>query len=269
MNQDEEKKKEVISKMLAGWFGKWADAEPTKPTQSSNNGWISTTEQLPKPDTLVIIAVDLGLDTPKICLGSYAKDDTPITDDEGNTYSHSHWWNDDNDDFMWEFGEVKYWQPLPEFPHYPLTTVTPTNKGVKQMTKLLTPQEVLQALLNGKAVEYRVYDETDTDPDKWWDRLYVDDYPISCLLNGEYQFQLAQEMITIGNVSFPKAYQGEMEYGRTYYVPSVNSVELYSALEWEDNLTDGKYLSSGMLHLSKANAIAHAEALIRLSGGEI
>ncbi|TWV81542.1 DUF551 domain-containing protein [Moraxella sp. VT-16-12] len=116
MNQDDEKKKEAVSNMLAGWFGKWADAEPTKQTQSSNNGWIGTAKQLPKPDQLVIIAVDLGLDTPKICLGSYAKDDTPITDDEGNTYSYSHWWNDENDDFMWEFGEVKYWQPLPEPP---------------------------------------------------------------------------------------------------------------------------------------------------------
>lgn len=86
---------------------------------------------------------------------------------------------------------------------------------------------------------------------------------------GKYQFRLAQEMITIGNVSFPKAYQGEMEYGRTYYVPSASNENLYSALEWEDDLTDCRYLSSGMLHLSKANAIAHAEALIRLSGGKI
>lgn len=78
-------------------------------------GWFSTTKQLPKPNQLVIIAVDLGLDTPKICLGSYIKDDTPITDD-GNTYSCSHWWNDENDDFMWEFKEVKYWQWLPELP---------------------------------------------------------------------------------------------------------------------------------------------------------
>lgn len=137
------------------------------------------------------------------------------------------------------------------------------------MTNLLTPQEALQALIDGKDVEYKVRDEADTDPDKWWDYLHTDSYPISYLLSGKYQFRLAQEIITIGNVSFPKAYQGEMEYGRTYYVPSVNSVDLYSALEWEDDLTDCRYLSSGMLHLSKANAIAHAEALIRLSGGEI
>lgn len=81
-----------------------------------NNGWISTSVQLPKPNQLVIIAVDLGLDAPKICLGSYAKDDTPITDDEGNTYPHIHWWNNDNGDFMWEFEEVKYWQALPKPP---------------------------------------------------------------------------------------------------------------------------------------------------------
>ena len=80
-----------------------------------SDGWFSTTKQLPKPNQLVIIAVDLGLDTPKICLGSYIKDDTPITDD-GNTYSCSHWWNDDDGNYMWEFKEVKYWQWLPELP---------------------------------------------------------------------------------------------------------------------------------------------------------
>lgn len=58
MNQDDEKKKEVISNMLAGWFGKWADAEPTKQTQSSNNGWISVDDKLPPNNTPVLIYLD-------------------------------------------------------------------------------------------------------------------------------------------------------------------------------------------------------------------
>lgn len=46
----------------------------------------------------------------------YSVDDSPDIDDDGKEYQYSHWFSDEFGDFMWEFDEIKYWQPLPKPP---------------------------------------------------------------------------------------------------------------------------------------------------------
>lgn len=133
------------------------------------------------------------------------------------------------------------------------------------MANLLTPQQALQALFDGKDVEYRFYDEVATDNE--WGYFYMGSSPVSWLLDGDHQFRLAQEIIRIGDVSFPKPYQGEMEYGTVYYYPMLGYKAMYKDTAWTGDEYDELVMSRGMLHLSKENAIAHAKALIRLSGG--
>lgn len=82
---------------------------------------------------------------------------------------------------------------------------------------------------------------------------------------------LTQEMIKIGDVSFPKPHIGKMERGDVYYLADTTDPLLYYKSFWgdvpTDISTDVRWMNAGILHLSKENAIAHAKALIKLSGG--
>lgn len=94
MNQNDEKKKEAVRNMLAGWFGSWMDAEPTKQTQSSNHGWISVDDKLPPTYLPVLVTMTDG----KVWQGF-------LNDDEWYVYG----WN--KNPFT-----ITHWQPLPEPP---------------------------------------------------------------------------------------------------------------------------------------------------------
>lgn len=131
------------------------------------------------------------------------------------------------------------------------------------MNELLTPQEVLQALIDGKKIEVR-----SEIHDVWWEfdprRFCVD-----TLLNEEVKFRMPQETITVGDVSFPKPYHGEMLYKQEYYYPIMDYASLFGSNTWENDRADLFLMKKGLVHLTKENAIAHAKALIKLSGGEI
>ena len=130
------------------------------------------------------------------------------------------------------------------------------------MTKLLTPQEVLQALIDGQEVEYH-------NCIGGWRNLLLNTSCISLLTNKSVQFRLAQETITVGDVSFPKPYQGQMEQHQIYYYAIMDFTSLFDSKVWENDTADLSLMKKGLVHLTKENAIAHAKALIKLSGGEI
>lgn len=128
--------------------------------------------------------------------------------------------------------------------------------------KLLTPEEVLQAIKDGKPVEIKVGNTK-------WEILKTYQHNIACLLNEANQFRLAQEMITIGDVEFPKPITEKLEPASRYYIADPTSDILYSEVIWRNDEYDLHYLSVGVVHLIKENAIAHAKALIKLSGGSV
>lgn len=78
-----------------------------------NNGWIGIDDALLKEyaNKEILIYTCGG-----ISKAIYSVDDSPFIDDDGKEYQYSHWFSDQFGDFMWEFNEVKYWQPLPEPP---------------------------------------------------------------------------------------------------------------------------------------------------------
>lgn len=206
-----------------------------------SGGWISVDDELPKSNgDFYLVFTDKGS----------TKECRYYCDKWVTTYCNNE--------------KVTHWQPLPEFPHYSLATVIPTsNKGVKPMTELLTPQEVLQALIDGQDIEF-----IEQDSDEWYE--FNKYFGIKYLYEESLSFRLMpkkQEMITIGDVSFPKPYQGEMEYNEVYHVPRIDYKSLYNSTRWDGGAEDRMMMSRGLLHLTKENAIAHAKALIRLSGG--
>lgn len=131
------------------------------------------------------------------------------------------------------------------------------------MSKLLTPTEVVQALMGGKEIE-----ELSPGGSKWYKVRHLGILSVSTLINPDCKFRLAQEMITVGDVSFPKPESTAPEVGTKYYIPYLDSGEPYIYFIWHGIDLDLRMLKSGVVHLTKENAIAHAKALIKLSGGE-
>lgn len=123
----------------------------------------------------------------------------------------------------------------------------------------MKPIEVLEALKLGKDIEYSYLGGD------WVSYNQVS--PVGALTSGEYSFRI-REMITIGNVSFPKPVTKKPKFDSKYYTPSLGDrSKLYIELTWEDDSIDNASFEQGLAHLSKDNAIAHAKALIEISGG--
>ena len=134
------------------------------------------------------------------------------------------------------------------------------------MSKLLTPQETLQAIAEGKKLEYSW---GGTDHWQYFNHL-ENRLTIESIFGGRCFFRLFQEMITVGDVSFPKPESEPPELGTEYWVAEA-SYEYYATtipILWGDDSHDRIYLKRGFVHLSKENAIAHSKALIKLSGGD-
>lgn len=81
---------------------------------SKNNDWICVDDELLKQyaNKEILIYTAWG----NIKKAIYSLDNSPYIDDNGKEYQYSHWFSDEFGDFMWEFDEVKYWQPLPKDP---------------------------------------------------------------------------------------------------------------------------------------------------------
>lgn len=79
----------------------------------TNNGWISTDDELLKQYANKEILIYV-CDTVKKTI--YSVDGSHYIDDDGKEYQYVHWFSDEFGNFMWEFDEVKYWQPLPQPP---------------------------------------------------------------------------------------------------------------------------------------------------------
>lgn len=132
------------------------------------------------------------------------------------------------------------------------------------MKLLLTPAEVVQAIQDGRRVEFRYPNNDIWHELKTWKNLSLD-----MLLNSAWQFRLAQEMVVVGDVSFPKSELEPLKDDDEYWVADPTSIHYALSSQWAGDKLDKWALSRGLLHKSKENAIAHAKALIKLSEGEI
>lgn len=139
-------------------------------------------------------------------------------------------------------------------------------EAVKELSKLeyihLKPFEVIELYKQGTPLEY-CYKDTDE-----WTEL-SGDMPLNelCHHKNTYRIKVAK-YITFNDVSFPKPETEKPNRYTRYYIPLLgDSGKLYTKFSWADGSVDNTFLSQGLVHLSKDNAIAHAKALIEISGG--
>lgn len=77
----------------------------------------------------------------------------------------------------------------------------------------------------------------------------------------------APELIQIGGIHVPKPLMTPPPIGTRYWRVVIDDVPLTDGLTWDGCEYDKIILNRRMLHLTKENAVAHAKALIKVSGG--
>lgn len=127
--------------------------------------------------------------------------------------------------------------------------------------KSLTPQEAVQAFLDGLPVQLK------RKTNKDWHTINSNN-KLEIFFNDEYEFRIYHEMVTIGGISFPKPICKAPKDGVYVYITQAGCDRYCDHYKW--NSDQGFlyiFLKRGLLHLTKENAVAHAKALIQLSGG--
>lgn len=121
-------------------------------------------------------------------------------------------------------------------------------------------KDVKLAWAKGETVQYRFKGDDD-----WSDWLPKASIHIG---RGE-EWRVKPKTITIGTMEVPAPATMPLKYGTPYWIPLLFRRELYTKTLWTDNKWDELAIKHGMIHLSKENAIAHAKALILVSGGKL
>lgn len=135
---------------------------------------------------------------------------------------------------------------------------------MKDQNPTLTAIEAVQALINGKEIEIK------HKSNKHWEEYNPLEFLGVVFINGEYDFRLSSiEFITIGDVTFPKPETVEPKFNQEYWFITDLSNATVKSDYWVGASREEELLKKGLVHLCEQNAIAHAEALIKLSGGVI
>ena len=79
----------------------------------------------------------------------------------------------------------------------------------------------------------------------------------------------APETIQIGGIHVPKPLMTPPPLGTRYWCAMMDEDAMTYAFTWSGDRYDELALKRGMLHLTEENAVAHAKALIKASGGRV
>lgn len=86
-----------------------------------------------------------------------------------------------------------------------------------------------------------------------------------------FEYRIRPRTIRIGDIDVPEPVRDmrAMHLGQTYWVFDRLEDSFVTDYEWENDKYDIAMLSAGLVHLTKEAAIAHAKALILVSGGKV
>lgn len=86
----------------------------------------------------------------------------------------------------------------------------------------------------------------------------------------DYQYRRKPRFIEINGHQVPEPVRKESQVSSLYYYPAPSIPELHCCIAWMEGDTDDLHrLSSGLVHLTREAAIAHAKALLSFTAKEV
>lgn len=129
---------------------------------------------------------------------------------------------------------------------------------------MLNHKEVLEALLAGKVL--RDIHDNDVLVFMGTDSVLYDEEGTKYDNLPLHDWELIPETININGIDVPKPESKELICNTLYYIPKPEYKALYTSSCWNNHRIDKLRLERGLIHLTKENAIAHAKAIISLTG---
>lgn len=121
-------------------------------------------------------------------------------------------------------------------------------------------KSLLQALIDDKQLE-RIYSDGDWAPVST---------PLLALYNVPHKnLRVKQPTIRIGELDVPEPLRVAPTKNTEYWIAKAANASLTYQSEWVNDNSDILWLNRGLVHLSEEAAVAHAKALIAVSGGTV
>ena len=117
----------------------------------------------------------------------------------------------------------------------------------------------MRAALEGKKIQWR---NRNSCPDNWF---YADDFDKDAVFLTQpdvYEVRIKPDVIVVNGIEVPAPERVRPRLRTTYYVPSLVSQEYVIQYEWCEVDRDDMHLSREVVHLEKANAVAHSKAML-------
>lgn len=85
----------------------------------------------------------------------------------------------------------------------------------------------------------------------------------------DVEYHRKPRTININGVEVPEPEKEFLEEGKKYWLAIPTDLDLARKIIWKGDKYDLLWLERGFIHRTKEDAVAHAEALIEASGGEV
>lgn len=82
-----------------------------------------------------------------------------------------------------------------------------------------------------------------------------------------FNYRIKPKTIRIGEIDVPEPVRVALKRGDIYFVAQLTPIRISEEFSWGDDSTDKRFLSRGLIHLTREAAELHARALILVSGG--
>lgn len=121
--------------------------------------------------------------------------------------------------------------------------------------------QALRWIADGEKVQARYKDKRFGSFPSDFDSAYV-----GRMLEGDdgWEFSLKPRTITVNGREVPEPVREPLSIGSKYFVPCVDTEELYLSGSWSGYDVSFRRLKYGLVHLTKEAAIAHAKAMLNI-----
>lgn len=100
--------------------------------------------------------------------------------------------------------------------------------------------------------------------------VWVNAYDYNPLGYPEYEWRIKPRTIIIGDMEVPEPMRVAPEYNTKFWVVvGLTGLDFILPMEWKGTESEVRWIERGIAHKTEEAAIAHAKALIKISGGNV
>lgn len=94
------------------------------------------------------------------------------------------------------------------------------------------------------------------------DWLPLEQYSLWIMCPDDWKIRRKQKFIQVNGFDVPEPFREALEEMQKYFIPSLTEQDCFCRMKWDGGHMDHRWLSRGLVHLTREAAIAHAKAML-------